>query len=121
MDALGSFLASLKRRKLAEGHFLGFLHVLIGRTISGEQGLIISRGAPWRELAAQLKKVRWNPEAVREIGIDPAELPPRDRFRYWYLAIGRAQVDSPQAVAAGERFASLLREQGYTVSDFVSS
>jgi hypothetical protein len=42
-------------------------------------------------------------------------LPPRDRQRYWYLAIAQARVDSQEAIQAGNRLALVLREAGYTV------
>lgn len=115
MDRLREFLNLLKERGLAEGEFLGLLHVLIGRRITLDDGTIVSTGVSWRELSALLKRVRWDREAVRELGIDPSELPPRDRVRFWYTAITRAGVDSPEAVAAGDRLAEALREEGYRV------
>ncbi len=115
MDALSALLEVLKHGGQVDGHFAGFLHVLIGRKIT-KDGAAISAGMSWRQLAIWLKKVRWNPEAVRELGLDPDELPPRDRQRFWYSAIMRANVDSPGASAAGDRFAHVLRELGYVVS-----
>jgi hypothetical protein len=115
MDVLRDFLDELKRRRYARGNFLGMLHVLIGRTIKAEEGAI-SSGLPWRVLAEALKDARWDPEAVRELGLDPADLPPRDRQRYWYLAISHARVDSEQATEAGNRFAETLRSAGYEVT-----
>ena len=87
MDALQEFLESLERLGLAQGHTLGVFNVLIGRRIAREDGTILSNGLTWRELAAWLKKVRWDPETVRELGLDPDNLPPRDRQRFWYTAI----------------------------------
>ncbi|MBI3411658.1 MAG: hypothetical protein HY040_25290 [Planctomycetes bacterium] len=114
MDELADFLDQLKTKKLAEGNFLGFLNVLIGRRISlGES--IISNGLGWRDLAGWLKKVRWDPEMVRELGIDPLELIPRDRQRYWFAAISRAGVDSLKGAEAGTRFAAALTSAGYQV------
>ena len=114
MDDLTEFLEQLKSKKLVESNFLGFLNVLIGRRISRGETLI-SAGLGWRVLASSLRKVRWNPELVNELGIDSAELNPRDRQRYWYSAIIRAQVDSPQAAKAGDRFAAALNKAGYQV------
>ena len=54
--------------------------------------------------------------AVREIDLNPADLPPRDRQRFWYAAIAHAQVDSPAAIEAGNRFAAKLASLGYVVS-----
>jgi len=115
MDGLREFLGDLKRQGYAQGNFLGLLNVLIGRQIKTSSGALISNGLTWRALAEWLKHVRWNKEAVRELAIDPDSLPPRDRQRYWYLAIAQAHVDSPQAIQAGNRLAVALRGVGYTV------
>jgi hypothetical protein len=115
MDVLREFLEDLKRQGLAQGQFLGFLHALIGRRIEQADGTLVANGMSWRDLAALLKKVRWDKNAVREIGLNPADLPPRDRQRYWYMAIAGAKVDSPQAIQAGDRFAEQLRPIGYVV------
>lgn len=114
MDALAAFLEELRHGGHTQGNFLGFLNVLIGRTITRhEDSVIISKGLSWRDLANGLKKARWDPEAVRELGLDPDDLPPRDRQRFWYGAIAHAHVDARQAVQAGERFVELLRGLGY--------
>jgi hypothetical protein len=117
MDALSSLLEDLKNGGQTQGNFLGFLHVLIGRkTTRQKDGAPVSNGMSWRDLANWLKKLRWDPEAVRELGLNPDDLPPRDRQRYWYSAIAHARVDSPTAVKAGDRFAEVLRGMGYDVS-----
>lgn len=116
MDVLRDFLADLKRQGYAQGNFLGMLNVLIGRQITRVDGTILSNGVTWRVLADLLKKVRWDREAVRELGLDPAALPPRDRQRYWYQVIAHARVDAEPARAAGDRFAEALRSAGYHVS-----
>ncbi len=115
MDGLREFLGELKRQGYAQGNFLGLLNVLIGRQIKTTTGVVVVNGLTWRVLAEWLKRVRWNKEAVRELGIDPEALPPRDRQRYWYLAIAQAHVDSPQAIQAGNRLAAKLHEAGYTI------
>lgn len=116
MDALSTLLEELKKRGQPQGNFLGFLHVLIGRKITRTSDKsVISTGITWRQMAGLLKKVRWDPEAVRELGIDPDSLPPRDRQRYWYSAIALAKVDSPAATKAGDLFADVLRGMGYQV------
>ena len=117
MDALSTFLGELKKSGQSEGAFLGFLHVLIGRTVTRRSDkLVVCKGIAWRELAGWLKKLRWDPEAVRELGLDPDALPPRDRQRFWYTAILQAKVDGPEAVAAGERFNAILCGLGYDVT-----
>lgn len=115
MDALREFLDDLRRQGLADFRFLGLLHLLIGHRISRADGTVIATGLTWRELAAQLKRVRWDREAVRQLGLDPDQLPPRDRERFWYTAISRAGVDSEQARHQAEELAARLTAIGYTV------
>jgi hypothetical protein len=115
MDPLRQLLDSLKEGGQAGGNLLGLLHILIGRTVTKADGTPVSGGITWRELAALLKKLRWDKEAVRELGLDPADLPPRDRERFWYTAIARARVDADAAAAAGDALAEVLRDAGYEV------
>jgi len=113
MDRLREFLEVVKEQ--GAGNFLGLLHLLIGRKLSLADGTEVSAGLTWRDVAALLKKVRWDREAVAELGLNPDDLPPRDRERYWYLAIARAKVDSPEAQAAGECLAAAVRGAGYVI------
>jgi hypothetical protein len=116
MDALSALLDQLKKGGQTQGNFRGFLHVIIGRTITRvSDKTVVSKGITWREMAGQLKKLRWDPEAVRELGLDPDDLPPRDRQRLWYSAIMQAKVDGADATAAGDKFAAALRKLGYDV------
>src|SRR5437899_1118856 len=116
MDALSTLLDQLKKKGQTKGNLRGFLHVLIGRTITRRSDkMVVSKGIAWRELAGWLKKHRWDPDAVRELGLDPAGLPPRDRQRFWDSAITQARVDSADAVAAGDKFAAVLKGLGYDV------
>jgi hypothetical protein len=115
MDALQELLGDLKRHGLDKADLLGLLNVLIGRRITKTDGSSVSNGLTWRELAAWLKKVRWDPESVRQLGLDPDQLAPRDRQQLWYAAIGRAQVDSAKASEAGDRIAERLQGLGYVV------
>jgi len=115
MDGVRDFLADIKEHGQARGNFLGLLHVVIGRRIQKSDGTLVSAGLSWRDLAALLKKIRWDPEAVRELGLDPRQLPPRDRQRYWYSAITLARVDSPEARAAADRLAATLQPAGYVI------
>jgi hypothetical protein len=116
MDRLREFLDTVKQHGSAGGNFLGLLHLLIGRRITLADGTPVCPGLSWREAAALLKRVRWDREAVRELGLEPAALPPRDRLRYWYTAIALARVDSAEAAAAGDRLAAALGAAGYRVS-----
>jgi hypothetical protein len=115
MDALQAFLEELKRHKLAGGHLLGLLHILIGRKIARSDGTPICGGMTWRDLSAALKKARWPKEAVKELGLDPKELAPRDREKFWYMTIARAQVASEEARQAGDALANVLKKHGFIV------
>src|SRR6266480_2471362 len=108
MDGVRDFLDDTHKHHRARGHFLGLLHILIGRRISRSDGTILSTGLTWRDLANILKTVRWDPEAVRDLGIDPDALPPRDRQRYWYSAIAQAQVSSEAAIRDADKLAAVL-------------
>jgi hypothetical protein len=116
MDRLREFLKLVADQGVAAGNFLGLLHILIGRRITLTDGTDISGGLTWRELAILLKKVRWDPHQVAELGLDASIFPPRDRERYWYTAIAQAQISSPLAVASGDRLRDLLLPIGYIVS-----
>jgi hypothetical protein len=115
MEPLPIFFDHFKKKNLTKGHFLGFINVLIGRRIFHPNGALISSGIGWRELANWLKKTRWDPEAARELGQDPELLPPRDRQRFWFIAISRADIASVAATQAGDRFVEVLRGLGYEV------
>jgi hypothetical protein len=115
MDRLREFLEAVRRQGATQGNFRGLLHVLIGRRITLADGTAVSGGMNWREAAALLKRVRWDREAVRDLGLDPAALPPRDRQRYWYSAISQAGVDSAAAREAGDRLVEPLRALGYEI------
>jgi hypothetical protein len=115
MDRLREFLDDLKRRGLAEGNFVGLLNLVMGRRIQKPDGSLISQGVTWRELAELLRRMRWDKDVVRELGLDPDTLPPRDRQRYWYLAIVHARVDSAEATARGDTLAEAVRGAGYEV------
>src|SRR5947209_7440539 len=113
MDRLREFLELVREQGLAAGNLLGLLHILIGRKISLQDGTAVSQGQTWRDVAALLKKLRWEPEQASELGVDPASLPPRDRARYWYQAIAQAKVDSAEAIAAADQLAEALKPAGY--------
>jgi hypothetical protein len=115
MDRLRNLLSAVKTQGIAQGSFLGLLHVLIGRQIAAADDTPVSQGISWRELAGLLKRVRWDKEAVRELGLDPAQLPPRDRQKFWYTAIAQSGVDSPKAAKAGDELARKLAALGYKI------
>jgi hypothetical protein len=115
MDRLRDFLVEIKKHGWSAGQFLGLLNLLIGRRVTAADGTEISAGVTWRVLAAYLKMVRWDKNAVRELGLDPANLPPRNRQKYWYAAIAHANVDSAEATSAGDKLAERLSTHGYKI------
>jgi hypothetical protein len=112
---LREFLGDLKRQGYGQGNFLGLLNVVIGRRVQGPDGTEISAGVTWRVLAELLTKVRWDKEAVRDLGVDPATLSPRDRTRYWFQGMALAHLDSDEAQRAGDRLAATLAKAGYVI------
>ncbi len=52
---------------------------------------------------------------MRELGLDPADLPPRDRQRLWYTAIARGGIDSPKASADAAQLIKPLGDLGFVV------
>ena len=115
MDSLRELLEAVRDRDLVRGRFRGLLHILVGRRITGADGTLISSGLTWRDAAALLKRLRWDREAVHELGLDPAHMPPRDRERFWYSAIARAGIDSSQAVADADELVKSLQDLGFAV------
>lgn len=121
MDGLKAFLEDVLQNNLAKGHLLGLLHILIGRTITRTDGTLISTGMTWRDASNMLKLVRCDPEAVRELKIEPATLPPRDRQRFWFQAIAQANVGSTAASQDADRLAPSLEKAGYKISQAPST
>jgi hypothetical protein len=115
MDALQELLEDVKQHGLDPGLLLGLFNVLIGRRVNRADGTVVSGGLTWRELAGWLKKVRWDRDAVTALGLNPEDLPPRDRQQFWYAAIVRASVDSVRATQVGDKVAALLGKLGYVV------
>ena len=115
MDSLRELLEAVRERDEVRRRFRGLLHILVGRRIVRADGALVSSGTSWRDLAALLKKLRWDRDAVRQLNVDPAELAPRDRERFWYAAIARAGIDSPEAIADAEQLVRPLRDLGYVV------
>ncbi|MBA4065936.1 MAG: hypothetical protein C0501_19900 [Isosphaera sp.] len=115
MDGIRELLTAARDAGLVAGHFRGLLHVAIGRTVTRPDGAAVSVGVTWRELAAELKGLRFDQELVREFGSDPDALAARDRERFWYAAIAAARVDSAEAVAEADRLAPRLRPLGFVV------
>lgn len=115
MDAMTELMEVIRAKHLSRGHFQGLLNILIGRRIVGPDGTVISAGMTFRDVANLLKKLRWDPDAVKELGLDPASLPVRDRQRYWFSAICQAKVDGGAAKSAGDQLVPIFRAQGYDI------
>lgn len=115
MDGLAGLMADIEKLGPVPGQFRGLLHILIGRRIEAPDGKLVSNGLTWRETAALLKRVRWDKDAVKELGLESKELPPRDRERYWYTAILNARVESDEARVAGDGLAQKLTAAGYRI------
>ena len=115
MDGIREVLSVAREAGLAAGNFRGLLHIAIGRKIVRGNGTVISTGMTWRELATELKYLRFDPDLVRELGSDPDSLAARDRERFWYSAISLAQVGSREASADADRLAPKLAALGYHV------
>jgi hypothetical protein len=115
MDGIREVLSAAREAGLAAGNFRGLLHIAVGRKIIRGNGSTASSGATWREVAAELKHLRFEPELVRELGTDPDTLAARDRERFWYSAIALARLDSHEAVAEADMLVPRLAALGYVV------
>lgn len=115
MDQIQDVLELIRLKGLAKGRLRGVFHIAIGRTLARPDGDVISNGVTWRMLASILRDLRFDPEIVRELDVDPETLAPRDRFKFWYTAIGFAKVDSPAAFAEAEKLAAALKPLGVIV------
>ena len=115
MDHVREFLAEMLQKSRVKGHFLGLLNVVIGRRISRVDGTVLSTGTTWRALANLLKQCQYDAELVRELGMDPEILSSRERQRFWYAVIARADVASEEATHAGDLLATLLQKDGYDI------
>jgi hypothetical protein len=116
MEGAREFLEQIRQHQLVKGHFRGLLHLLVGRTIARADGTLLSNGLSWRQLSELLKILRWDREHVRELGLNPEDLPPRERQRYWYSAIVSSQIDSAEAAADADKLAARVKSMGFVVS-----
>jgi hypothetical protein len=116
MEGAREFLEQVRQRQLLKGNFRGLLHLLIGRKITRADGTDLSSGLTWRQLAELLRLLRWDKECVREIGLNPDELPYRDRQRYWYSAITMAKIDTPEAATEADSLARRFATLGFKIT-----
>ena len=115
MDDIRGVLELIDAQKLAKGRLSGVLHIMIGRSICKADGTVISTGLTWRQLAGILKAAKFDKDLVKDLGVDPDQLAPRDREKMWYLAIGLAHVDSIEASTQADQLVSLLKPHGYVI------
>src|SRR5262245_38057673 len=115
MEGLESLLEEVRKRGIADGHFRGLLHILVGRKITRADGTLVSSGMTWRAVSDLFRRLRWSPDAVRDLGLDPDTLPVRDRQRYWFSAISVAQIESSTASADADTLVAPLAALGYVV------
>ncbi|MSR53679.1 MAG: hypothetical protein EXS09_10385 [Gemmataceae bacterium] len=115
MEGLREFLEKVRQQHLVRGYLRAMLHVCIGRRITKADGTLLSNGVTWRDLSDLLRTIRWDKELVRELGLDPDDLPPRDRQRYWYAAILAAQVTASDARELGDEFAKRVAPLGFVI------
>lgn len=115
MDGIRELLSAVRDAGLLTGNFRGLLHIAIGRKVTRADGSTVSAGFTWREVATELKTLRFDTELVREYGADPDVLAARDRERFWYAAIAAAKVDSAEAIAEADKLAPRLKALGYLV------
>jgi hypothetical protein len=113
MDGLSQLLITIRDEKLAVGRLAGLFHLLISDTIADQTGAIIGNGLTWRQLAQALKEARFDKGLVEEIGADPATLSPRNRERFWNIAIGLAMA-SGTGPAQAEQLIRALKAHGYS-------
>jgi len=115
MEGLREFLERVRQQHLVRGNLRALFHVCIGRKITKADGTLLSNGVTWRELSDLLRTIRWDKELVREIGLNPDNLPPRDRLRYWYAAILAAQITTSEARALGDEYARRVAPLGFVI------
>jgi hypothetical protein len=108
-------LELVRDQNLAAGHLRGLFHIVIGRRITDANGVVVSSGITWRQLAAMLKEAKYDKELVREFVADPESLSPKDREKFWYSAVALAQVDGPEAHTQADQLAQRLTAFGLFV------
>ncbi len=109
-------LLNLVREKQYASQLLrGLFHVLVGRTIHSSQGDVISEGLPWRRAAELLKEAHFDRQLVRSIGLNPDDLSPKDRAKFWYQAMSRAKLDSAAVRAEGDQLAEFVMPYGFII------
>ena len=118
MNLLNDFLAKVRTAGVPQGQFLGFLHLMVGKTLVTREGTLVSQGSTWRDLSARFRQARLDRDLVSELGLKPADLPPRDREAYWFEALRRAAISSPLALEQATQLISWLEKLGYEVEQF---
>ncbi len=112
MDGVRSVLGILRDQALVKGRLRGLFHLFIGKNLAFADGTPISTGLTWRQLAAELKMARFDKNLVKEVGADPETLSPRDRERFWYSAIGMADISGETATNQAADLLKSLKAHG---------
>lgn len=113
MDALDNFLLALKEGSITKGRILGLIRLLVAYKIYDKNGDPVTLGVTFRTLAEKLKKARWETSEIDALGINPKELPQRDRYRFWYVALVRSKVNDPVAIKEADELANKIMNIGY--------
>ncbi|MFM7113062.1 MAG: hypothetical protein ACKO26_18140 [Planctomycetota bacterium] len=116
MDAIRTMLARVRSPGFPNDHFPGLLHLLIGKTLVDLDGNVVSRGYSWRECANMLKTARIDPELARTLDLNPDDLPPRDREKFWYVALTRFPVASEKAKTCAAALVPWMAKAGIKVA-----
>lgn len=115
MEGTRQVLELLRDHNLVAGSLRGVFHLVIGRRISDPNGRLVAEGVTWRLLAALLKEMKFDRELVRELGVDPDTLAPKDREKFWYNAIALAKVDGDEARKQADALTTALKPLGLIV------
>ncbi|GEM_PF-292212 len=113
MDSIDQLLLVIKAKSLHLGRFLGLLNLLVAYKISDESGKEISLGLTFKQLSEKLKKNRWNPEDIEALGLKSEDLPQRDRLRFWFVALVRADIGGSKAIIEADTLAKAIKKIGY--------
>lgn len=112
MDGPRTVLELIRDQRLAAGRLRGVFHLLIGRTLVRDDGTPLTTGVTWRQLATLLKLSKFDRDLVQELGSDPDAVSPKDREKFWYLAIGLAKVETARARQEADALLALLKPHG---------
>ncbi|QVL33032.1 hypothetical protein KIH39_03700 [Telmatocola sphagniphila] len=114
MEGLREFLEFVREKHLAKDNLPGILVIAIGCRIR-RADRVLSEGSNWRVLAELLRQIRWDRHQVTELGQEVKDLPPKDRTKFWYVSISKADLTSVAARENAVRLANQLAEYGFQI------